>query len=112
MRRFPSVALSASLALAACSSGPVTKQPGPKPSPTPTASSQTRPPPDCPEEMLSCGKQKPVISNGVEPFDNENYEIRAYVPRGDRVCLSRSGEAPHGFYAAYETARPCEEPNP
>jgi hypothetical protein len=61
-------------------------------------------PPSCPAEQLSCGLQKPVLSNGVRAFVNEEMALRATFPAGSRVCLSRSGDAPRGFYAWYGTS--------
>ncbi|MCW3847053.1 hypothetical protein OF829_07360 [Sphingomonas sp. LB-2] len=88
-------------------------------SPAPQADNAAAPEPvnialpiaDCPEEQLSCGKQKPVVSDGVRPFENDDMAIRAWFPKGDRVCMSRSGDAARGFYAEYDlTERPCSEP--
>lgn len=64
----------------------------------------------CPETSLSCGQQQPIISDGARPFINEEMGIRAIFPRGDRICLSRSGDAARGFYADYrEVGRACSE---
>lgn len=62
---------------------------------------------DCPEEELSCGRQRPVISDGVTPFVNENYHLNMVFPRGDRVCMTRSGNAAHGFFAVYSPPLGC-----
>lgn len=67
-------------------------------------------PPPCPAEQLSCGKQTPVISDGSRLFENDEMGLRAVFPAGSRVCMSRSGDAPRGFYAWYgTTAAGCPE---
>jgi hypothetical protein len=63
----------------------------------------------CPPEELSCGLQKPVLSDGVRRFENENYGLRMTFPRGSAVCMTRSGNAPHGFFAAYGSEPSCAE---
>lgn len=60
--------------------------------------------PDCPPEQLSCGKQVPVVSDGMRPFENHEMGLTAIFPAGSRVCLSRSGDAARGFYAWYGAA--------
>jgi hypothetical protein len=66
------------------------------------AASATRAgPPPCPAEELSCGLQKSVVSDGIRAFRNENMGLSALFPAGSNVCLSRSGDAPRGFYAFY-----------
>jgi hypothetical protein len=45
--------------------------------------------PDCPEERLSCGKQRPVVSDGVTRFRNEDLYLRAVFPSGEQVCFTR-----------------------
>jgi hypothetical protein len=65
---------------------------------------------DCPAEELSCGKQKPVRSNGRDPFVNDDMQIRATFASGSEVCLTRSGDAARGFFAWLEpTGNPCSE---
>lgn len=66
-------------------------------------------PPDCPEEELSCVRQRPVVSDGSAPFLNANYGLTMVFPRGDRVCMTRSGNAPHGFVAHYGDGTGCPE---
>jgi hypothetical protein len=56
---------------------------------------------DCPEEQLSCGRQRPVVSDGVRPFENEEMGLRAAFPAASQVCMGRSGDAARGFYAWY-----------
>lgn len=56
----------------------------------------------CPEEELSCGKQRPVISDGRTPFINEEMQIQATFPKGSPVCMTRSGDAARGFYAVFD----------
>jgi hypothetical protein len=71
----------------------------------------SRPPP-CPPEELSCGLQKPVVSDGVHPFVNEEMGLRVMFPRGSQVCLTRSGDAARGFYTSLEPVEGCpERPN-
>lgn len=81
----------------------------PAPKATPPAGTQSPSARPCPAEELSCGLQKPVISDGVRPFANENYGLRVTFPRGSAVCLTRSGDAPHGFFAVYRTEAGCAE---
>jgi hypothetical protein len=65
---------------------------------------------DCPAEELSCGKQKPVRSNGRDPFVNDDMQIRATFASGSEVCLTRSGDVPRGFFVLLEPmANPCTE---
>jgi hypothetical protein len=59
--------------------------------------------PPCPAEQLSCGKQTPVTSDGARVFKNDEMGLQAVFPEGSRVCMSRSGDAPRGFYAWYGT---------
>ena len=67
-------------------------------------------PPPCPPEDLSCGLQKPVLSDGVRRFENAEMGLSAVFPAGSRVCLTRSGETPRGFYAWYgSNAKNCPE---
>jgi hypothetical protein len=61
--------------------------------------------PSCPAEQLSCGLQRPVVSDGVRPFRNDDMGLQATFPAGSRVCLARSGDAPRGFYAWYGSNR-------
>jgi hypothetical protein len=64
----------------------------------------------CAPEELSCGLQKPVASDGVRRFTNSEMGLSAVFPRGSRVCKTRSGDAPRGFYAWYGTpAKGCPE---
>lgn len=64
----------------------------------------------CPPEQLSCGRQHPITSDGVTAFRNEEMGIAALFPAGSQVCMSRSGDAPRGFYARYGTDEPgCPE---
>ena len=71
----------------------------------------SRPPP-CPPEQLSCGLQKPVVSDGVHPFVNEEMGLRVMFARGSQVCLTRSGDAARGFYTSLEPVEGCpERPN-
>jgi len=66
--------------------------------------------PDCPTSQLSCGKQTPVRSNGKDAFVNEDMGIRVVFPEGSEVCLTRSGDAPRGFFMLLESVRnPCSE---
>ena len=68
--------------------------------------------PDCLETQLSCGRQRPIVSDGVTPFVNENYYLAMVFPRGSQVCATRSGDAPHGFFAVYGAPPGCpERPN-
>lgn len=67
--------------------------------------------PPCPAEQLSCGLQKPVRSDGVTPFENADMGLKAVFPEGSQVCLTRSGDAPRGFFASYAAGpAACEEP--
>jgi hypothetical protein len=63
-----------------------------------------RPPVQCPPEELSCGLQEPVVSDGVHRFVNSEMGLSAIFPRGSRVCKARSGDAPRGFYASYDSS--------
>ena len=63
----------------------------------------------CPADELSCGRQRPVLSNGRRAFENENFALTVVFPRGSAVCLTRSGDEPHGFFAVYEGPRGCPE---
>ena len=54
-----------------------------------------------PLEQLSCGLQKPTLSDGVTRFVNEDMGVSAIFPRGSQVCIGRSGDAHRGFYAWY-----------
>jgi len=65
--------------------------------------------PPCTPEHLSCGMQRPVPSDGVRPFVNEEFGLRVVFPRGSRVCLTRSGDAPRGFFAIYGADAGCAE---
>ena len=65
--------------------------------------------PDCPEDDLSCGRQRPVVSDGVQPFADPNHYLAVVFPRGSPVCMTRSGNAPHGFFAVYGAAPDCPE---
>lgn len=68
------------------------------------------PPPDCPGDELSCGKQRPVVSDGRRPFINDEMGLAAIFPAGSRVCITRSGNAARGFYAWYgKTESGCPE---
>lgn len=68
--------------------------------------------PDCPETQLSCGRQRPIVSDGITPFVNESYYLAMVFPRGSQVCATRSGDAPHGFFAVYGAPPGCpERPN-
>ncbi len=64
---------------------------------------------DCPEDDLSCGRQRPVVSDGARPFEDANHYLTVTFPRGSQVCLTRSGPAPHGFFAIYGTPPDCGE---
>jgi hypothetical protein len=55
----------------------------------------------CRPEELSCGLQKPTLSDGVTRFVNEDMGVSAVFPRGSQVCIGRSGDAHRGFYAWY-----------
>lgn len=68
------------------------------------------PPADCPEEELSCGKQRPVVSDGVTRFRNEDMYLSVVFPAGSQVCMTRSGDTPRGFFAIYGAAPGCQEP--
>jgi hypothetical protein len=95
------------IALAACTIGGGNDQDGQA---IPAARPETAP---CPARELSCGRQTPVISDGVRPFVNDDMGIAALFPRGSLVCLVRSGDAPRGFYARYGTiASGCSESGP
>ncbi|HEX8191959.1 MAG TPA: hypothetical protein VF552_03585 [Allosphingosinicella sp.] len=72
-----------------------------------TAAARPRP---CPADQLSCGRQRPVISDGRAPFANDEFGLRIVFPAGSHVCLTRSGDAPRGFFAIYEGPASCEEP--
>ncbi|WP_129794125.1 hypothetical protein [Sphingosinicella sp. CPCC 101087] len=51
-----------------------------------------------------------MLSDGARPFVNENMGLSVVFPQGSRVCMSRSGDAPRGFYARYGTgATGCPE---
>jgi hypothetical protein len=64
----------------------------------------------CASEELSCGLQKPVASDGIHRFTNSETDLSAVFPRGSRVCETRSGDAPRGFYAWYgKPAKGCPE---
>lgn len=64
----------------------------------------------CAPGQLSCGLQRPIISDGIRVFRNRDMGLRATFPAGSRVCLSRSGDAPRGFYARYGATEPgCPE---
>lgn len=63
----------------------------------------------CPSDGLSCGKQKPVQSDGVHPFTNEEMGLSVVFPRGALVCKGRSGDAPRGFYSWLGTPTNCSE---
>lgn len=67
------------------------------------------PPADCSEEELSCGKQRPVVSDGVTRFRNEDMYLSAVFPAGSQVCLTRSGDSPRGFFAVYGAPPGCPE---
>jgi len=67
------------------------------------------PPADCPEEELSCGKQRPVVSDGVTRFRNEDMYLSAIFPAGSQVCMTRSGDTPRGFFAVYGAPPGCPE---
>lgn len=83
---------------------------GPSPSSPPRpAQAPPRVAPECPPEELSCGLQKPVIANGAHRFENETYGLRMSFPRGSEVCLTRSGDYPHGFFAVYARRAGCLE---
>lgn len=77
------------------------------PKATPPAGTPSAPP--CPADELSCGLQRPVFSDGVRSFSNENYGVRMTFPRGSAVCMTRSGDAPHGFFAVYGADAGCSE---
>lgn len=64
---------------------------------------------DCPERQLSCGRQRPVVSDGVHPFENAEVGLRVTFPRGSAVCMARSGDAPRGFFAIYGPGPTCAE---
>lgn len=66
--------------------------------------------PDCPTEELSCGRQRPVRSDGVTRFRNEDMYLSAVFPAGDQVCMTRSGDTPRGFFAVYDAPPACPEP--
>jgi hypothetical protein len=55
----------------------------------------------CSPDELSCGLQKPVVSDGKRRFINAEMSLGAVFPRGSRVCMTRSGDAARGFYAWY-----------
>ncbi|HMG46352.1 MAG TPA: hypothetical protein VK614_02680 [Allosphingosinicella sp.] len=65
--------------------------------------------PSCPPEQLSCGRQQPIVSDGSRRFWNEDFWLGVTFPRGSRVCLTRSGDAPHGFFARYGPVQDCAE---
>lgn len=64
---------------------------------------------DCPEDDLSCGRQRPEVSDGVTRFSNDNMYFSAIFPAGSQVCLTRWGTAPHGFFVVYGTTQRCPE---
>lgn len=74
--------------------------------PKPIPASRAQP---CPPEELSCGLQKPVVSDGVRPFVNEEMGLRVIFPRGAMVCLARSGDAARGFYTSLVPVEGCPE---
>jgi hypothetical protein len=76
------------------------------------AAERQREAPDCPNWQLSCGKQKPVRSNGKDPFVNEDMQIRATFASGSEVCLTRSGDAARGFFVLLEPTRNRCSENP
>jgi hypothetical protein len=98
----PSVVLIAGVALlpvTACDSSPRTLE-------NSIASARVREArPPCPADELSCGLQRPVLSDGIQPFRNDEMGLQAAFPAGSRVCRARSGDAPRGFYAWYGTTR-------
>jgi hypothetical protein len=63
----------------------------------------------CPAEELSCGKQKPVLSDGVHRFTNDDMGLSVRFPKGSLVCMGRSGDAPRGFYSWLGMATNCRE---
>jgi hypothetical protein len=65
--------------------------------------------PECPAEQLSCGRQVPVVSDGIRLFENEDLWLRMWFPRGSLVCMARSGDAPRGFFAIYGPGPNCAE---
>jgi hypothetical protein len=67
------------------------------------------PPAPCPEEELSCGKQRPVVSDGTTRFVNDNMSLSGVFPAGSQVCLTRSGDEPRGFFAIYGAPPSCAE---
>lgn len=65
--------------------------------------------PPCPRDQLSCGFQQPVPSDGETVFVNEEFGLSVRFPRGSGVCMTRSGDAPRGFFAVYGIPPNCEE---
>jgi hypothetical protein len=64
---------------------------------------------DCPAEELSCGRQRPVVSDGVTRFRNDNMYLSVVFPAGSQVCMTRSGDSPRGFFAVYGAPPGCPE---
>lgn len=73
------------------------------------ATNSSHGPPPCPADELSCGKQKPVRSDGVRPFINREMGLSVIFPRGYLICMGRSGDAPRGFYAWLGIPTSCTE---
>ena len=65
--------------------------------------------PDCPEAELSCGRQRPVVSDGSTPVTNTQMFLRAVFPAGSPVCMTRSGNAPRGFFTMLDGTPGCPE---
>lgn len=103
---FRGVAAAGCLVLAAAYLWPSARD-GEQPGPGPHVSARAAAP--CPPEQLSCGRQQPVVSDGVRRFWNEDFWLGVTFPRGSRVCLIRSGDAPHGFFARYGQVQDCAE---
>lgn len=66
----------------------------------------------CPADELSCGKQKPVKSDGIRPFTNGDMGLSVVFPRNALVCMGRSGNTPRGFYSWIRFPTNCSEPGP
>ncbi|HZF94380.1 MAG TPA: hypothetical protein VEZ20_05845 [Allosphingosinicella sp.] len=98
----------AGLLLAALPAGGCAQRPPERDSDPPAAA--VAPPPPCPADQLSCGLQRPVVSDGTAPFANDEFGLRIVFPAGSNVCMTRSGDAPRGFFAIYEGPASCEEP--
>jgi hypothetical protein len=92
----------------ACSS-PSPDDPAQEVADSETVEAAPRSPAPCRSEQLSCGRQRPVPSDGVHPFINEDMGLRAVFEKGSGVCLARSGDAARGFYAHYGAETDCSE---